>query len=175
MLVLTGIPFRTCWKYGERGWRHLWWDAGCVLANLLAGADAHGIPSQVAVAFADERVAELIGIDGVDEVPLAVVHLGSGMASMPPSEALTPLRVEAEPVAQNVLRFPLVVQAQAGSSFLRRRGRSLVRRRRRGLPAGPSPCRPATRRGPDRPSRGRHLAPGIDPGVPHADGASSSC
>jgi hypothetical protein len=22
-----GVQFRTCWKYGERGWRHLWWDA----------------------------------------------------------------------------------------------------------------------------------------------------
>ncbi len=31
--VLSGIPFRTCWKYGERGWRHLWWDASTILAN----------------------------------------------------------------------------------------------------------------------------------------------
>jgi len=37
-LVLTGIPFRTGWKYGERGWRHLWWDAGTLLSNLLAVA-----------------------------------------------------------------------------------------------------------------------------------------
>jgi hypothetical protein len=32
-LVLTGLPWRAGWKYGERGYRHLYWDAGAVLAN----------------------------------------------------------------------------------------------------------------------------------------------
>lgn len=116
-LVLTGIPFRTCWKYGERGWRHLWWDAGCVLANLLAAAAAHGVASRVDVAFADEKVAEMVGIDGVDEVPLALVHLGPEVAGRPSTEAMTALTATAQPVARNVLRFPLVVEAQAGSSL----------------------------------------------------------
>jgi SagB-type dehydrogenase family enzyme len=117
MLVLTGIPFRTCWKYGERGWRHLWWDAGCVLANLLAAADAHGLQSRVDVAFADETVAQLIGIDGVDEAPLALVHLGPAASSLPSTQTLTPLTAIAEPLARDVLRFPLVTEAQAGSSL----------------------------------------------------------
>ncbi len=118
LLVLTGIPFRTCWKYGERGWRHLWWDAGCILANLLAGADAHGIPCQVAVAFPDAAVTELIGIDGVDEVPLALVQLGPATPDVAAVGAFGPVLAEAEPVAKEVLRFPLVVGAQAGSALL---------------------------------------------------------
>jgi hypothetical protein len=28
VLVLTGIGWRTAWKYGARGWRHVFWDAG---------------------------------------------------------------------------------------------------------------------------------------------------
>ncbi len=89
VLVLTGIPFRTCWKYGERGWRHLWWDAGCVLANLLAAAAAHGVACRLEVAFSDERVAALVGVDGVDEAPLVLVHLGPqvAMAARPPSRS----------------------------------------------------------------------------------------
>ena len=35
-LVLTGIPWRTAWKYRDRGYRHLFWDSGAILANLLA-------------------------------------------------------------------------------------------------------------------------------------------
>lgn len=27
-LVVTGLPWRTAWKYAERGWRHVYWDAG---------------------------------------------------------------------------------------------------------------------------------------------------
>ena len=50
-LVLRGNPFRTGWKYGERGWRHRWWDAGAMLANLSAAADAHGVPVEVPQGF----------------------------------------------------------------------------------------------------------------------------
>src|SRR5205823_11339506 len=42
-IVLTGIPWRTSWKYGERGWRHLWWDSGAVAANLLALSPEAGV------------------------------------------------------------------------------------------------------------------------------------
>jgi SagB-type dehydrogenase family enzyme len=117
-LVLTGIPFRTCWKYGERGWRHLWWDAGAMLANLLAAADAHGVPAQVVTGFPDAVVADLVGIDGVDEVPLALVCLGQGELRLPPPDALEPVAARAEPLARRrVLRFPLVVEAQASTAL----------------------------------------------------------
>ena len=116
-LVLTGIPFRTCWKYGERGWRHLWWDAGALLANLVAAADAHGVPAQVLVGFPDAAVAALVGIDGVDEVPLALVRFGSGELRLPPPDALEPVAARADPVAGRVLRFPLVVDAQTETAL----------------------------------------------------------
>ena len=105
-LVLTGIPFRTCWKYGERGWRHLWWDAGVMLANLLAAADAHGVPAEVLTGFPDAAVAALVGIDGIDEVPLALVRLGQGELRLPPPNALEPVAARPEPLAGRVLRFP---------------------------------------------------------------------
>ena len=116
-LVLTGIPFRTCWKYGERGWRHLWWDAGALLANLLAAADAHGVPAQVVAGFPDAAVAALVGIDGVDEVPLALVRLGSGELRLPAPDALEPVAARADPVARRVLRFPLVVDAHTETAL----------------------------------------------------------
>ncbi len=116
-LVLTGIPSRTCWKYGERGWRHLWWDAGAMVANLLAAADAHGVPAQVLMGFPDATVADLVGIDGIDEVPLALVRLGQGELRLPPPDALEPVAARAEPLAGRVLRFPLVVEAQANTAL----------------------------------------------------------
>jgi len=116
LLVLTGIPFRTCWKYGERGWRHLWWDAGTLVSNLLAAADAHGVSAQVMAGFSDAAVATLVGIDGVDEVPLALVRLGDGDVRLPAPDALEPLTARADPVATTrALRFPLVVEAQANT------------------------------------------------------------
>jgi hypothetical protein len=116
-LVLTGIPFRTCWKYGERGWRHLWWDAGALVANLLAAADAHGVLARVMTGFPDAAVAALVGIDGVDEVPLALVRLGGGGLRLPAPDALESVAVRADPVARRVLRFPLVVDAHTESAL----------------------------------------------------------
>jgi SagB-type dehydrogenase family enzyme len=111
-LVLTGIPWRTGWKYGERGWRHLYWDAGTMTANLLAVAGAHGLPARVLVGFADAEVARLVGVDGVEEFPLAVVALGRGAPAPPsPGEPL-PLEATAAPLSARPLVFPLVTEAQ---------------------------------------------------------------
>jgi SagB-type dehydrogenase family enzyme len=116
-LVLTGVPFRTCWKYGERGWRHLWWDAGTMLANLLVAADALGVDAMVTTGFSDTEVAELVGVDGLDEAPLALAALGPAAAArLPEPSRLGPLRGLGEPPAARTLRFPLANDAhQAGS------------------------------------------------------------
>ncbi|MGH9136565.1 MAG: nitroreductase family protein [Acidimicrobiales bacterium] len=116
-VVLSGIPFRTSWKYGERGWRHLWWDAGALVANLLAAAEAHGVPAEVVTGFPDAAVAALVGIDGIDEVPLCLVHLWHSELRLPPPDALEPVVAQAEPVARRVLRFPLAVEAQTGTTL----------------------------------------------------------
>lgn len=117
VLALTGIPWRTAWKYGERGWRHLYWDAGTMLANLLAVSDAHGLRHQVQMGFDDERVADLLGIDGVGEMPLALVQLGEAGARPPRVPHLEPLSLEVAPVAPRPIRLPLLEEAQADGAL----------------------------------------------------------
>jgi SagB-type dehydrogenase family enzyme len=121
VLVLTGLVWRTTWKYGERGWRHLYWDAGTMLANLLAAADAHGLDVRVLSGFADETVSRLVGIDGMDEVPLAVVTLGNESADVEvgpiSNRDPAPLLLDVAPVAPRPIRLPLLVDAQTGSSL----------------------------------------------------------
>ncbi|HEV2712451.1 MAG TPA: SagB/ThcOx family dehydrogenase [Gaiellaceae bacterium] len=71
VLALTGILWRTAWKYGARGYRHLFWDAGTMLANLLELAGE----ARVLTGFVDEEVNAVLGVDGVDETALALVQL----------------------------------------------------------------------------------------------------
>ncbi len=73
VLVLTGIMWRTAWKYEERGYRHLYWDAGTMLANLLELAPGE---ARVLTGFVDDDVNDLLGIDGVREAALALLVLG---------------------------------------------------------------------------------------------------
>ena len=81
-VVLTGIHARTGWKYLERGYRHIWWDAGTMLANLLAVAAADGLRPRLHTAFVDRELNALLGVDGQSEYALAVLALGG--AFVPP-------------------------------------------------------------------------------------------
>jgi SagB-type dehydrogenase family enzyme len=78
VVVLTGIHWRTGWKYIERGYRHVWWDAGTMLANLLALAAADGFSPRLYTAFDDRELNEALAVDGVREYALAVLTLGVG-------------------------------------------------------------------------------------------------
>lgn len=109
-LVVTGVPWRTGWRYAERGWRHLYWDAGTLLSQLIAAADSAGARPRLQSRFADAAVAGLVGADGVHEFPLALLTLGDGT---PAIEAGAPAIRGSLPGVE----FPLCTQAQrAGDS-----------------------------------------------------------
>ena len=106
-IVVTGVPWRTGWRYRERGYRHVYWDAGTMLAQLLASADSAGLTASLLTRFPDATVAELVGADGAHEWPLAVVSLGDGAPRIEASGHATRGDVDAAPI-----EFPLVTAAQ---------------------------------------------------------------
>jgi SagB-type dehydrogenase family enzyme len=93
-LVLSGIPWRTTWKYGERGYRHLFWDSGAILANGLAVIEAAGITSQVLTGFVDDDVSHLLGLGSPEEYPLVIVPLAGGPRGRPPAAADRPPAID---------------------------------------------------------------------------------
>jgi len=110
-LILTGVPWRTAWKYRERGFRHLYWDAGTMLAQMLAVADDAALAAQVQMGFVDEAVAALVGADGVHEVALAVVPF-SETVTLPEPEDVPPGHLADDP-----LEFPLITLAQRAGNL----------------------------------------------------------
>ena len=103
-LIVTGIPWRTGWRYAERGFRHIYWDAGTMLAQTLALAG----PGALFTRFPDAQVTRLVGADGVHEFPVALVALEDGAPAIEPGGARRrPARIDERPV-----EFPLVTQAQ---------------------------------------------------------------
>ena len=89
-VILTGIPWRSCWKYAERGYRHMWWDAGSLAAQLHEAAAERGLRARIRLRFADADIAALVGADGQHELPLAIVHLGDGTNEPAPSGRAVP-------------------------------------------------------------------------------------
>jgi hypothetical protein len=105
-VVATGVPWRTGWRYRERGYRHIYWDGGTMLSQLLAAADSAGLDASLYTRFPDAIVTELVGADGVDEWPIAVVALG-GEPALDATGAAHVGEVDAAPRA-----FPLATAAQ---------------------------------------------------------------
>src|SRR3954453_12580579 len=83
-LVVTGVPWRTGWQYAERGFRHIHWDAGTLLAHILALAESAGLGPRLWTRFPDAGVTRLVGADGVHEFPVALIALGSGGPAIEP-------------------------------------------------------------------------------------------
>ncbi|MGD9891203.1 MAG: hypothetical protein AB7R89_10560 [Dehalococcoidia bacterium] len=106
-IAVTGVPWRTGWRYRERGFRHMYWDAGTMLAQLLAVADSSGNTARLYTRFPDAAVTALTGADGVHEVPVAVVALDDGPPALDASGSAAAGNVDAAPA-----EFPLVTTAQ---------------------------------------------------------------
>ena len=104
-LVVTGVPWRTAWRYAERGYRHLYWDGGTLLSQLYAGAAGAGLAPRLRSRFPDVSVSSLVGADGVHEFPLALLSFGEGDPAVVPTGPATPGDLPA-------VEFPLYTAAQ---------------------------------------------------------------
>ncbi len=112
VLVVTGIMSRSAWKYGARAYRHVFWDAGTMLANLLALASSARLGPHLLTAFADREVDDLLGIDGELETSLALLAIGRA-GSAPPTPQLDPVP-DSEPIAPG-RRYPEAIGLRAAS------------------------------------------------------------
>jgi SagB-type dehydrogenase family enzyme len=116
VLILTGILWRTAWKYGARGWRHIFWDAGTMLANLLGLADDARLEPRLLTAFVDAEVAEVLGVEPPREAPVALLGVGRAERSRGP-ERLEPIAHRSLPLSPHEHRFPEAEAAWAASTL----------------------------------------------------------
>jgi SagB-type dehydrogenase family enzyme len=112
-VIVTGVPWRTGWRYRERGYRHIYWDAGTALSQMLALAGSAGLAPSLYTRFPDAAIAALTGADQVHEWPVALVALHSRDAGT----GARPLVAASGPAASGEtdaapLEFPLVTAAQ---------------------------------------------------------------
>lgn len=73
-LIISGIFFRTTWKYRKRGYRYVLNDAGHLVENIYLSGLFSGFDSFVSYDFNDDRLNEFMGFDSRKEVSLAIMH-----------------------------------------------------------------------------------------------------
>ncbi len=74
VFVWAAVIQRCRWRYGQRAYRYIYLDAGHIGQNAALAAVSLGLGSCQIAAFFDDRMSELVGVDGVEE---AVVYMTS--------------------------------------------------------------------------------------------------
>lgn len=80
ILVQTAVVERSLWKYEERGYRYILFEAGHVAQNINLCATALGAGSLNLGGFFDADLAALLGIDLDEEIPLYCTAIGVPVA-----------------------------------------------------------------------------------------------
>lgn len=118
-VVLSSIPWRSSWKYAERAYRHLFWDAGTILANLLGMVRGVELTPRLHAGFLDGPVNRLLGLDGRSEFAVAAVTAGGigGDSSSSSYREPEPIDPDVPPISPNPRRFERIQEAYRASCF----------------------------------------------------------
>ncbi|MEZ0229889.1 MAG: SagB/ThcOx family dehydrogenase [Planctomycetota bacterium] len=75
LVVLTGVFWRSAWRYEQRAYRRILLDTGHVLGNLVMSAARLGLVALPIGGFDDSAVEHALGLDAAEEGALVVVPL----------------------------------------------------------------------------------------------------
>jgi len=76
LILLTNVFGRYAWRYGDRGYRFALIDTGHIGENLRLAARSAGLAESGLLRFHDDRLGELLGVDGREEAVCALHAVG---------------------------------------------------------------------------------------------------
>lgn len=118
-IICTSTYWRNAWKYQARTYRHCFWDAGTLIANVLAAAAGLQFPTQVVSGFVDATVNRLLDLDADREVALTLLPVGWTAQPAPVhSPQISPLALPTVPLSQHEVEYPAIRAMHAASSLV---------------------------------------------------------
>src|SRR5262249_348441 len=99
------------------GYRHLFWDSGSLLANLLAAAAALEVPARLVTGFVEREVNGVLGLDAEKEGALVLAPLGREGAFALAAPLIAPLTHRVVPLSAREEDYPALRDAYANSSL----------------------------------------------------------
>jgi SagB-type dehydrogenase family enzyme len=76
VFLWAAVPYRMTWRYGQRGYRYLFLDAGHACQNLYLAAEALGAGCCAVAAFDDQALDDLLGLDGQEAFAIYAAAVG---------------------------------------------------------------------------------------------------
>jgi SagB-type dehydrogenase family enzyme len=122
--LLSGIFFRSSWKYRKRAFRYVMLDTGHLVENLVSALAFAGLSSSVRYDFVDERLCALLGLDRRKEACFAIVDVrleellnAAGEGVSPPEPEMSNLEmINASRVSSHEVTYDAIEQIYFTSS-----------------------------------------------------------
>ena len=83
VFVVAASFWRSRFKYGQRALRFVLIEAGHAMQNMVLAATSLGLTHRPIGGFYDDEVADVIGLDGVNEAPLYILPVGRPIGRTP--------------------------------------------------------------------------------------------
>ncbi len=77
VFIWSAVLRRTMSKYGHRGLRYIFMDAGHICQNLVLAAEALGFAACPVAAFYDDELNEILDLDGTEETVIYMAAVGT--------------------------------------------------------------------------------------------------
>jgi SagB-type dehydrogenase family enzyme len=74
-IAFTSYAWRNAWKYQSRSYRHWFWDAGVMAANLIAIANSLNFRSTLAMGFMDDELNRLLALENEKEASISIAAI----------------------------------------------------------------------------------------------------
>jgi SagB-type dehydrogenase family enzyme len=74
--IWTAVPERMIWKFGSRGWRYLFIEAGHICQNLYVAAVGLCLGVCAIGSYRDDDINCILGIDGASEFCIYIASVG---------------------------------------------------------------------------------------------------
>ena len=117
-IICTGTYWRNAWKYQARTYRHLGWDNGTLLANMLSVSAASGLPAKIVLGFVDAEVNRLLDLETRREVSLCLVPIGCVPEGSGPAPREAPaVGLETVPLSHHEVEYPAMLEMHDASSL----------------------------------------------------------
>jgi len=78
--IWIALPYRMTWRYGERGYRYLYLDAGHACQNLYLSAESIDCGVCAVGAFLDDEMNRCLNLDGEEAFVIYMAALGKKMS-----------------------------------------------------------------------------------------------
>jgi len=75
-IILSAVPYRTVWRYGQRGYRYLYLDAGHVGQNIHLAAEAVDAGACMIGAYLDEAMDDALNLNAAEEFVIYIASIG---------------------------------------------------------------------------------------------------